>query len=202
LSWSDQFGIQPPMKLVLIAMIVVMGCGTDESAEERICSAANGCGALASANVDLCVSKLETVDASRALTECADCLETNTCAQITAGACSGNCSPFASVFTSDAGGNGTYDRNKKPSQLTPAERQTYCEWQVAQLGGPDQREMCTYDGRQITFVTGDVADCVSQLTTTTCTVTMGMFEACYNNVDSPCDLLTAPGCDVVLDCAP
>jgi hypothetical protein len=190
------------MKLVLVAMVVLMGCGADQSSEERICIAANGCGALASANVDLCVSKLETVDASRALTECADCLETNTCAQITAGACSANCSPFASVFTSDAGGNGTYDRNKRPSQLTPAERQAFCEWSVQQVGGPNASEMCTVNNQPVTVKTGTVAECVSQLTTTTCTVTMGAFEACYELVNSPCDLLTTSQCGAISACTP
>lgn len=77
---------------LIVTMMVLSACG--ESDEERICSAAMGCGALSSAEYDACVDGLADVDAERVLEECADCLETATCEDISNGACIDACPSF------------------------------------------------------------------------------------------------------------
>jgi hypothetical protein len=168
-----------------VAMSVLAACGSD-SAESRICEAANGCGALASADVSACVSTLEGIDADRAKSECADCLEANTCAQIAAGACTAACGPFAGAFA----GTGI-DPSKRPNQLTADEAEQLCTYIIEQAGGPGQQEQC--DG-QLTVTNPTQLECENAIVDVTCAITVGQITSCYAAVNSPCDILTAPEC--------
>ncbi|HUQ06730.1 MAG TPA: hypothetical protein VM261_29710 [Kofleriaceae bacterium] len=167
-------------------------CGSD-SAESRICEAANGCGALASADVSACVSTLEGIDADRAKAECADCLEANTCAQIGAGVCTAACGPFAGAFS----GPGV-DANKRPSELTADERETLCAYMLDQAGGAGAQEQCSSD---LTVTNGNLTECVNGLGDITCAITVGGIVDCYDAVNSPCDILTAAECSSFRTCS-
>jgi hypothetical protein len=174
------------LKSLAVMMMVLVGCGSD-SAEERICNAVNGCGALAMAGIDQCVATLEGVDAERALSECATCLEAKTCAEINDGACAPNCAPFASLFEPTA------DRNKRLTDVTDAEANALCTYALDQMGGEGVSESCG----SITVNSGTVAQCVNHLLTVspgTCTATIGQYQDCFAAADSPCDPLTTPAC--------
>lgn len=177
--------------LVSIALSLLAACGSD-SAESRICEAANGCGALASADVAACVSTLEGIDADRAKTECADCLEANTCAQIAAGVCTAACGPFAGAFA----GPGV-DASKRPSELTADERETLCIYMLDQAGGAGAQEQCSSD---LTFENGTLTECVGSIGQVSCAITVGGIVDCYDAVNSPCDILTAASCSAWRSC--
>lgn len=177
-------------------VLVVAACG-GESAEERICGAANGCGALATAGVDMCIDTLGTIDAERALSECADCLEAKTCAEINDGSCAPDCGPFASLFSGGGGGGGTLDRNKQLRDVTEPEADELCGYASAQVGGDNVTEAC---GDNVSANSGTVAQCVSHLLGVTCTVTIGQYQDCYAAVDSPCDFLTVAACQPLHNC--
>ena len=182
------------MKTVVVGGVLVWvslaACGQDD--RERICEAAHGCGALASANVGACVSALEAIDAERALAECAACLETETCAAIADGACSANCGPFgAALSTGGAGVPGT----KTPSQLTPAELTTFCRYMVDAQGGPGRMENCGDFSVSVPTYAACENDALGL-----CQRPISEYETCLEMVDSPCDVFSTSACAPLLQC--
>ncbi|MDX2086312.1 MAG: hypothetical protein SFX73_00625 [Kofleriaceae bacterium] len=136
----------------------------------------------------------ERINAERALSECATCLETNTCADIAGGACGASCSAFGSVIDSGV----SVDPNKRLSDLTQAEAEALCTYSLDQAGGPGASETCSGN---VTVTVSTVAECTSALLGFTCTLTVGQFHDCYDAVNSPCDPLTTPACEAVFNCA-
>jgi hypothetical protein len=180
--------------LSIVTVVTVLAACAGDSAEERICEAANGCGALASDSVPACISTLADIDADRALEECADCLEASTCAQIAAGSCTAQCAAFAGAF--DDGGSGV-DGNKRPGELTAAERTQFCTWAIEQTGGENAEETCSAD---VTASNGTVAECTADIGQIACNITVGQIETCFAACNSPCDIFTAPECATFRSC--
>ncbi|MFN0252197.1 MAG: hypothetical protein ACKV2T_35300 [Kofleriaceae bacterium] len=162
--------------LVIVMALGLAACG-GESAEERICSAANGCGAIASADFDVCIAELGNVDAARALEECADCLEANTCGQIAAGACASTC---PSIGGSGGGSNGPIGGVPDSTRLRdvdPSDLADLCH-EGADVN-PRRVVDCVIDGREISVSAGvDRARCGSLSIPAACNATVGQFREC------------------------
>lgn len=186
------------------ALGVLSACGdSNESNEERICGAANGCGALISANVNACVAALEMVDADRALSECADCLEAKTCAEIAAGACAPNCGQFSSVF--NTGPNVGLADSLKLRDLAPSDSTMLCH-ELADTD-PQRSVQCTINGSNVTVISGtNRADCATASASSACNATVGQARACATasaaiSDTRLCDLNRPAQCDVLDGCS-
>lgn len=191
------------MKSLWVAVVLLSACG--ESSEERICGAANGCGALATANVEACVDTLSGVDADRALEECADCLEAKTCAEIAGGACAPNCSAFGDVLNTGPGGVvGGIPDSTKLRDLDQEDATTLCH-ELADTN-PRRSVECTIDGRKITVVAGvDRARCGSFSAPDACNATVGQARDCSDEMaaisDSGLCALSFPAvCEALVEC--
>lgn len=175
-----------------LLVVGIAACGGTEGPAERMCQAANDCGALGSDDVGACVETLEQFDAERALTECADCLETVTCADLNGGECTDHCAPFASAFTGSSGINPV----KLPADLTDEELAQFCEWAVDRQGGPGREVTCG----DVVIVTQTVAECATWLRQATCQRTMGDYEACFAAIDSENLCEPVPACEAIAAC--
>ncbi len=181
-------------RVLPIIALLIAACGDDGSSSERACEAASGCGALEASDIASCVAALDEVDAERALAECADCLEAQSCAAIASGSCDANCAPFSSAFDSGSGISAT----KLPADLTDEELRQFCEWAVERQGGPGRQVTCN----ESTVTTMTVAECADWLETATCQRRMGDYEACFAAVDPSdvCTSLTEPACQAISNC--
>lgn len=91
------------MKRFLV-LVMLAGCGGDDI--ERICTAMTECGVVTAGEMDTCVAELDAYtpdSATRALADCASCMDTLTCGDIASGNCSGQCGPLFSAINSTPG---------------------------------------------------------------------------------------------------
>ncbi|MDB4961181.1 MAG: hypothetical protein JWP01_1180 [Myxococcales bacterium] len=102
--------VQPaPMRhlLLCVSLFTVIACGGGAPEDiERICVAATECGALTAAQTDRCIAELDgaTPDsASRAAAECAECVDTKTCGEVSSGACVQSCAPLKQTINAVPG---------------------------------------------------------------------------------------------------
>lgn len=95
------------MRIVLLALLSLAACGGGAPDDiVRICEAVTACGVISGADTDRCISELDgaTPDsASRAAAECADCMDSMTCGDVSSGKCAATCKPLFDTVNSVAG---------------------------------------------------------------------------------------------------
>lgn len=185
--------------LVAVAACGGSGDGGEDPADDgaRACEAAHGCGLLSDADLTTCKTTAASINAPRALTECADCLEQRACAQVASGACGASCAQFRDALE-PPGPSGVSSRVLL-RDLTNEQAQTICTWYFEQSGGEDFTVSCgPYNA-----TTGSYSSCVSSLVnvTASCTATVATFEDCTLSVgEQLCKRLDEPSCQMVASC--
>ena len=100
----------------------------------------------------------------------------------------------------DGGGSGV-DGAKPIISMTVSEKQTFCEWLVAEQGGPDHVTEC---GGGVSVTTQTVAECVAGFAdfSPTCAATVAQGEACAIAVGAaPCSF-GGEACAPIFACIP
>lgn len=95
------------MRAIVLGLFIV-ACGGGGAPEEiqRICTAMTECGAIPSTDTERCITELDAVtpdSATRAASECADCLDTMTCRAIDEGDCAPACKPLFDTINGTPG---------------------------------------------------------------------------------------------------
>ena len=96
------------LRLPISILLIVLGAcdGGVPPDIERICVAATECGAIGADDTETCMNELDSAtpdSATRAASECATCLDTMTCGEVSSGGCGKACAPLRDSVNSEPG---------------------------------------------------------------------------------------------------
>ncbi|MGE0867179.1 MAG: hypothetical protein AB7P03_01360 [Kofleriaceae bacterium] len=184
-------------------MIGLAACGSSDGDGtfdgQRACEAVKACGFLDHDQLAICEMTAADINAPRALTECADCLEQKPCAEISTGECSATCTQFRDALA-PPGPSGVYS-HKLLRSLTSAEAQTICVWYFTESGGENNVANCG----SFSASTGDFSGCVDALllVSSSCMATVETFEDCTVSIgEQLCKRYGEPSCQALDTCWP
>ncbi len=116
------------------------------------------------------------------------------------GSSSGGSSSGGSSSGGTAGDTSGVTQSKGVTELTPAEKEMFCDWQAERTGGYGHKTECG-DGSSVTVVRSK-EQCISRLPTANCAATVAEFEDCVNALhDDACTGFTNAACAPIVACA-